>query len=75
VRGRYWSPDGDMLLVCGTLGVAVFDAAGVKMRVLSDDGGQVRSRGSAGICVASIHVLYAQTSIRNFMSLLFHEVP
>jgi WD40 repeat protein len=32
-----WSPDGDLLLVCTGFGSAVFDAAGAKIQVLSDE--------------------------------------
>jgi WD40 repeat protein len=36
VIGLCWSPGGDLLLVWGSFGSAVFDAAGAKLKVLSD---------------------------------------
>jgi WD40 repeat protein len=38
VVGLRWSPGGDLLLVWGGFGVAMFDATGAKQRMLSDDG-------------------------------------
>jgi hypothetical protein len=38
IIGLCWSPGGDILLVWGGFGLAVFDAAGAKQKVLSDEG-------------------------------------
>jgi WD40 repeat protein len=38
VLGLCWSPGGELLLVYGTFGTAMFDTVGAKLRVLSDAG-------------------------------------
>jgi WD40 repeat protein len=37
IIGLCWSPSGDLLLVWGAFGTAIFDAAGAKLKVLSDE--------------------------------------